>query len=518
MAITRGIRAVAYVTALLFGATCVVQREAERGELQEGTGSVIAYTTLGGVRHPFEGQARIGGNSLVLTGQERLANGQKSPVQERTLPLNQVTSVELRYVNGWATLGLVLLITVLTLGVLAGIAAATKSSCPFIYSWDGEKYVFDGEPYGGAIMPALARTDWSELKHLKEERGEYRLLLTNEVDETQHTDRLGLLVVDHVPGERVVMGYDGRPHLFTEVTPPSRARDQAGTDLLPFLRAVDGVSWIPQLETRAQELPLQDTRDHLTVEFSRPSGDRVWLLATVATAPWGSTQIRTLLGMRGTEASAWLRSVNSDASARTALLAWNEREELFHLGVEVEVDGRWERRSTLIAGGPFIAETRAASLDLRGVKGPVVRLRVHPPVGFWRIEALELAGEGRTVEPVRLPARVAMDQAGHDVRARLEAKDGLTLDQPEPGAVTRLTFVAPPLAPGLERSVFAETHGWYEVHLHDLGAPETANLKRLEQETGYAVQRALEDYAAFRRTGRVPFTAVRGQSATFDHR
>ncbi len=170
MAITRGIRAVAYVTASAVGATCVVQREAERGELQEGTGSVIAYTTLGGVRHPFEGQARIGGNSWSSPGRSA------SPMGEG-LGAGTDPAPEPGYLGGAAlrewmgNLGLVLLITVLTLGVLAGIAAATKSSYLFIYSWDGEKYVFDGEPYGGAIMPALARTVWSELKHLKEERG-----------------------------------------------------------------------------------------------------------------------------------------------------------------------------------------------------------------------------------------------------------------------------------------------------------------------------------------------------------
>lgn len=515
MAMTGAIRAVALVTALVFGATCVVKREAERGELQEGTGSVISYTTLGGSRHPFEGQARISGDVLVLKGEEPVGDGKWSAA-ERTVPLDRVTSVELRYVNGWLTFGLVLLIIVVTLGALVGIAAATKSSCPFIYSWDGEKYVFDGEPYGGAITPALARTDWSELKHLRKEQGEYRLLLTNEVDETQHTDRLRLLVVDHAPGERVVMGYDGLPRVFTAVAPPTRARAQAGTDLLPFLRAVDDVSWTPQVDSLIRELPLHDTRDHLTVEFARPLGDSPWLLATAATAPWGSAQIRTMLGMRGRQGQAWLDAVSSDPAASAALRAWNDREELFHLGVEVEVDGRWERQTMLIAGGPFIAETRAAPLDLRAVKGPVVRVRMHPPVGFWRFEALELAGEGRVVEPVRLLARVARDEAGQDVRARLEATDGVTLDQPEPGAVTRLVFDAPPLAPGVARTVFAETHGWYQVHLHDLGEPETANLKRLEQEPGYAVQRALQDYAEFRRTGRVPFTTVRGQSATFD--
>ncbi len=58
------------------------------------------------------------------------------------------------------------------LGIVA-IAAATKESCPFIYSWDGERWVFDAEPYGGATTRGLERDDFSELENLVAVNGEY---------------------------------------------------------------------------------------------------------------------------------------------------------------------------------------------------------------------------------------------------------------------------------------------------------------------------------------------------------
>ncbi len=91
---------------------------------------------------------------------------------------------------------------VATLGVIAGIfgiaiviAIATKESCPFVYSYDGENYTFDAEPYGGAICPGLKKTDYSRLEHLKPVAGKYRLLVRNEVEETQYTDEMKLLIV-----------------------------------------------------------------------------------------------------------------------------------------------------------------------------------------------------------------------------------------------------------------------------------------------------------------------------------
>jgi hypothetical protein len=72
-------------------------------------------------------------------------------------------------------------------------------SCPFVYSHDGSIYVLDGEPYGGSICEGLARTDLCELEHLLAVNGKYRLIVSNELDETQYIDELALLVIDHPP-------------------------------------------------------------------------------------------------------------------------------------------------------------------------------------------------------------------------------------------------------------------------------------------------------------------------------
>jgi hypothetical protein len=165
------------------------------------------------------------------------------------------------------------------LGVAAVISFGTgkiklepPGMCPFIYSLDGEQYVFDGESYGGSVTRSLTPTDGSELQHLQDVDGRYRLLLTNEFDESQHTDSRALLVVDHRPDEQAVLGYDGQPHLFHRVPSPASPRDESGRDLLPFVRAVDAASWTPELISVSDHLPPADVRNHVTLEFRRPPG------------------------------------------------------------------------------------------------------------------------------------------------------------------------------------------------------------------------------------------------------
>jgi hypothetical protein len=110
------------------------------------------------------------------------------------------------------TIGLVAGVAVGTIVVIAAVVAATKQSCPFVYSWDGTRYVFDAEPYGGAIARGLEKDDYSELGQLREADGRYKLRMTNEVDETQMTNLTELWVVDHPAGTRVVPDIQGKLH------------------------------------------------------------------------------------------------------------------------------------------------------------------------------------------------------------------------------------------------------------------------------------------------------------------
>jgi len=123
------------------------------------------------------------------------------------------------------TIGLVAGLAVGTIVTIAAVVVLTKQSCPFVYSWDGEKYAFDAEPYGGAITQGLERDDYSELEHLRPDHGTYRLLMTNEVDETQFTNLMELWVVDTPRDVRVVADESGTLHSIRRLQAPIAAID-----------------------------------------------------------------------------------------------------------------------------------------------------------------------------------------------------------------------------------------------------------------------------------------------------
>ncbi|HEU4752163.1 MAG TPA: FG-GAP-like repeat-containing protein, partial [Armatimonadota bacterium] len=134
-------------------------------------------------------------------------------------------------------------------------------SCPFLYTWDGEKWEFACDfnwrsPLGmlfarGVPVPHDQTLDWVKLpaERMRPSGDFYPLIATEELREVSYFDMIRLLAVDHPAeteiyvDERFKMGPPDpfRIYTATERRLPVSARNDAGEDLLPMLKAVDRV-------------------------------------------------------------------------------------------------------------------------------------------------------------------------------------------------------------------------------------------------------------------------------------
>jgi hypothetical protein len=226
---------------------------------------IVGIATNAGVEVNFDAPAAIQGDKL-------LAQVRKKPYEIALTDIQRYW-VETRTPSTARTVGLVVGVAA-AVAVTALVARATAPTrivyvstgmgcCLFVYSWDGQRYNFDTEAYTGAITRGLERDDFSLLQKVHEQDGEYRLMLSNDNDETQYTDQLELWVVDQDRGVTPRVGSDGSMYSTAEPMAPLEARDGQGKDLLTWLAKRDGLIWEPPPSEQRQEVGRASCRERV---------------------------------------------------------------------------------------------------------------------------------------------------------------------------------------------------------------------------------------------------------------
>ncbi|MGA2363334.1 MAG: hypothetical protein ABSG73_12855 [Candidatus Aminicenantales bacterium] len=463
-------------------------------EKRDDRGKIMEVTTKDGKIHRVV-NAGEGKEGMVTVG--------TVPV---SIPLSEVELIWLRSVdqgktflyNGLVVGGVVLVAAIISAAVFFHALNKTLShaeSCPFIYSFDGKQYVFDAEPYGTAICQALKRTEWASLDHLRETGGHYKVRIANELDETQNTDELKLVVVDHPEGVKVVPDALGGFHTFSKLVTPDKAVDQTGRDIRPLVAANDRSFWLSQVDGK-DPAKSQDLRDELTLEFPKPAGARqAKLLANAWTTHWGSAVARKFLELPGRSLPGLYAEMNRRGPFYGIYTNWARNEELFLLRIWVETRDGWKVKGVLNGGGPFISKDKAYVLDISDVEGLTLKIRLRPPVNFWMFNELAVDySDDITVRSSEIAAAAAVDRTGRDVRAKIVADDDDYLTAPARGDWAEAVFPAPARVAGLDRSVFVKATGYYDIHLDATGEPQLAALFKLLSEPGSATRFALVEY------------------------
>ncbi len=413
--------------------------------------------------------------------------------KQQEIDARDVLYVRVEKVSAGAVFGIVIL--TLVGGLALAVSAVIVSSCPLVYSFDGLRYVFDAEPLGGSISAGLAKTDWSRLEYLREHDGYYELLVRNEFAETQHLDEMRLLVAEHPAGTTVYPDLSGNLHAVGTPIAPVSATDESGRDLRPFVAHQDFGAWQSRLP-KDSSFRGGDPRHHLTFSFPRPKdAQSASLLVNAGTATWGSNMIRSMLALRGDKVDDWYADIDAGGIEKLKLGAFILREELFVLKVQVKEGGAWVHRGYIAGSGPYMTEDRVCTLDLSHVTGDLLEIRLDPPVGYWVIDHLAVSYDAPAGVQSRLVAAESMrDQDGREIAALLASNDGTSHHMPVTGQYFTARFPAPPAVPGMERSIFLQTSGWYELHLAKDTPEQTDLIRKLMGTPGAIVSYGLEEY------------------------
>ena len=479
----------------LFLATpaCTVRRvnRLDAAALQKApSDKIVGITTTNGDDVSFDTAASTNNTTLRATV--------KKAAYE--IPLDQVQRywVERRDFSTGRTVALISVVGVTALIVAVGISNANRpkvvntGGCPFVYSWDGRQFVFDAELFGGAVARGLQREDYSELPHLQPYNGAYRVLVNDELAETDYTDRLELLAVDHRIGTSVGIDDSGKLYSLNALQVPLSAQDEGGVGLLPWLASDDRRIW----EALPASNPGGQLRHEIHLTFSKPAdAANAKLLVHAGTGEWGLRMLNTLFGLYGQDLPNKLASLDSNPIDAGALKVWSATEDLYALKVWVAEPSGWQVRGMIPGGG---MGARVVELDVSRVKGDQVHIRLQPPAGFWAINsaAIDFSPEQK-LEVNRIAPQSARTSAGKDVSRELQATDGSYYTAMKGDSVA-VGFDAPAQRPGMSRTVFLHSNGYYRPDVRSEGPADNVTLSKIFTTRDGLARFAAERYAAWR--------------------
>ena len=466
--------------------------KSDYGSLEQKGRAVVITTT--GKEYEYLGFRMT--DKMFLGYGGKIVGSKSVLLPPKEIPLTEIATLKVERLDMAKS---VLLGAGIAAGTVAIIVAATKGkddpppppaspriSCPFVFSFDGTRYRFDSETFAGAIFAGAERADYDNLDFLAPVEGEYRLRIQNERAETQYTNKLAILVVDHPPGTRVVPDSRGGLHVLSLPTAAVAAVDGRNRDVLVLLSESDDQFWESDL-TRMDLDGEQSFRDGVILTFPKPpDAQQAKLFVRAQNTELGPLVLRTFLELQGRSLYQWYREANSSESLQQRIKQWYFRDGMLH--VRVWQGDRWVLQEALLDVGPAISKDQIASLDLSDVEGEEVRIQLESSLGLWRLDAVNI--NYNSTAPLSVtelaPYRVQTHD-GRDVRGLLLSDDGeyyIAL----PGDKADLTFKEPPRQRDRDRSYVLETKGFYYIYADDSGPgrPDLANRIMAESKVAAA--------------------------------
>ena len=394
------------------------------------------------------------------------------------------------------------------------------SSCPYLYTWNGERFEFVTDFMGGGelgywVAPGVrAAPDPDEYVRIRAEQlrpkdGRYELRITNELEEVLFLDRLELLAIAHPSGVEVYPNEGlGNPtsRRFTlypvrEARTPARATDEHGHDVRPLIERLDR-----RYPDDFRLLPVRGyAEEHaLTLDL----GDEEKTAQRGTDAATRSTEGRTLLLLTGWTDYAFssdnVAAAQSNLSLKPPALQVKDKEGRWQTVIEqIGIPVGRPQTVTVDLTGKFLSRSREVRIltnmriywdeilcDTRGGAWPytVTRLNASSAELRWRGFSAEVTPDGR--EPfVYDYARVSFTSPWKtftgrytregDVRPLISATDDIFVIS-RPGDELALSFdaAALPLLPaGWTRTFLLYSDGFSkEMDINSASPDEVAPL------------------------------------------
>ncbi len=410
---------------------------------------------------------------IYLNGNYDLEQG-----KEISIPISEVERIAVIDKNVGRT---IINIVGSTLGVLALatiIVALTKSSCPFIYSYDGENYVFNGELYPGNIIRDAQINDYLKLNDLCENDGFYKIRISNELLEVQHTDLVELILIDLPQGSEVLVDPAGNPLVIQHPKSPIKAISN-GRSVLQQIKLYDDESEFTFNSLSDKENDLSSMK----LIFQKPDQtESINLKLTVKNSMW----LDYIFGKFNEKFGSYYPTFQKQQQNFTVekSISWQDSQHI-PLFIYVKRNGNWILEEKIYSTGPLAFRDIGLKINISDIETDHIEIKLETGFMFWEVDYASISeGINSEIKSRSISAFRAVSEKGTEVSRLLQKSDDQYLTQEKPGEFVDVFYEAPEISKGNQRSIFIKSKGYYNYTRNYEGTPDLRELLKFKQ-AGY---------------------------------
>jgi hypothetical protein len=362
---------------------------------------------------------------------ERIVNGVHSPFAGR-LPYSDLVYIQAKHEESGRTL-FVLAAVGLT---ISGLSAATEwrglviaptgtGSCPYIYTWDGDRYALQGEAFGTSFGRALEAGTTCMLPAARRRGDAVTVRLTNERPETHYVNSARLLAFETAENSTVLIDDRDRAWPVADPRPPIRPSRKVPCD--------DGAGF----------------RDAIEITLPHPKDGRTGsIIVHAINTELVNAVYEMVFGYLGDQSLPFLYQIENDPQLIATLRDWIRE---CSLTVEVWREDRWVDVGAIGPEASTAPFSRIVRIDATGIEEDSVRVRLTSLADSWRIDAVTVDWTPAVPLPAHvMDMRAAEHSEAGSVMGDLSRTDG-SYSVLLPGQRIDMSF--PAYRPGPNRKV-----------------------------------------------------------------
>lgn len=273
-----------------------------------------------------------------------------------------------------------------------------SGSCPYVYSFNGESYILEGEAFGAALGKALETQTGIILRNLKSEGDKLKIKISNERPETHYFNNISFVAIETDLEEQL---YSNNKNSFSTVNSKTkiyRAYDNLNNEISNLLLEDDNNYWTSDLLSATTKA---DFEDQIFVDLNNiNSTDSISFIISSINTEISNVVFAYLQTILGDEYVNFLLAAEKDEELIKIL-----KEVLSRSALKIDVwDGqKWNYVDLIYPEANHVKFQKLVRLPVIKSQNNLMKLRLRSMCDVWKIDEISYGISKNTKFSVHKP-------------------------------------------------------------------------------------------------------------------